>query len=207
MSEQDEIEVEIVEEQSSQNERAHLEKSIRKDIFLAAKMAHHIMKNVEYLNKQGHNSASESANQTYLKVMDMATQVESYFSDKRKAKVVSSNQDANEVNKVDKQALENRIKENMKESLRLLNALLLALKTNKAKACALGDPDPSFGLINETLMATVRLSTNLYEAFQLEEVRKKDLSLSEIQQINLIPIEDSTEESTSDSINQQSQKH
>jgi hypothetical protein len=47
MSEQDEIEIEIVEEQSSQNDRAKLEKSIRKDIFLAAKMAHHIMKNVE----------------------------------------------------------------------------------------------------------------------------------------------------------------
>ncbi len=71
------------------------------------------MKNVEYLNKQGHNSASECANQTYLKVMDMATQVESYFSDKRKAKVVTSNQDASEVSKVDKQALEKRIKENM----------------------------------------------------------------------------------------------
>ena len=37
MSEQDEIEVEVVEEQSSQNDRAKLEKSIRKDIFLAAK--------------------------------------------------------------------------------------------------------------------------------------------------------------------------
>jgi hypothetical protein len=207
MSEQDEVEVEVVEEQSSQNDRVKLEKSIRKDIFLAAKMAHHIMKNVEYLNKQGHNSASECANQTYLKVMDMATQVESYFSDKRKAKVVTSNQDASEVSKVDKQALEKRIKENMKESLRLLNALLLALKTNKEKVCAYGDPDPSFGLINETLMATVRLSTNLYEAFQLEEVREKDLSLSEIQQINSIPIEDSTEELTSDSITQQSQKH
>jgi hypothetical protein len=41
----------------------------------------------------------------------------------------------------------------------------------------------------------------------LEEVREKDLSLSEIQQINSIPIEDSTEELTSDSINQQSQQH
>ncbi len=47
MSEQDEVEVEVVEEQSSQNDRVKLEKSIRKDIFLAAKMAHHIMKNVE----------------------------------------------------------------------------------------------------------------------------------------------------------------
>jgi hypothetical protein len=56
-------------------------------------------------------------------------------------------------------------------------------------------------------MATVRLSTNLYEAFQLEEVRGKDLSLSEIQQINSIPIEDSTGELIPDSINQQSQKH
>ena len=87
MSEQDEIEIESVEEQSSQNDRAKLEKSIRKDIFLAAKMAHHIMKNVEYLNKQGHNSASECANQTYLKVMEMATQVESYFPIKEKRRL------------------------------------------------------------------------------------------------------------------------
>jgi hypothetical protein len=174
MSKQDEIEVDAVEEQSSKNDRAQLEKNICKDIFLAVKMAHHIMKNVEYLNKQGHNSASESANQTYLKVMDMAKQVESYFSDKRKAKVVSSNQDARKVSEIDKQALEKRIKENTKESLKLLNALLLALKTNKEEVCALGNPDPSFGLINETLMATVRLSTNLYETFQLEEVRDKN---------------------------------
>jgi hypothetical protein len=41
----------------------------------------------------------------------------------------------------------------------------------------------------------------------LEEVREKDLSLSEIQQINSIPMEDSAEGSTSDSIDQQSQEH
>ncbi len=39
MSKQDEVEIEVVEEQSSQNDRVKLEKSIRKDIFIAAKRA------------------------------------------------------------------------------------------------------------------------------------------------------------------------
>jgi hypothetical protein len=207
MSEQDEIEIKVAQEQFPQNDGVQLEKIIRKDAFLAAKMAHHIMKNVENLNKQGLNTALEKAKQTYLKVMDLATQVESYFSDKREVKVVSSSQCANKVGEIDEKALEKRTKENLKESLKLLNALLLALRTNKEKVCALGNPDPSSGLTNETLIATARLSTNLYEAFQLGEVCEKDLSLPEIQQINSIPIKDSTEEFTSESINQQSQKH
>ncbi len=170
--------------------KAKLKREIHKDILLTAKMIRHIMKSVDNLKKCEPNSVTNSVDHThntYLKVLNMVTQVESNLSKQREDETTNLLSEVNEISETDEEASRRRIKENLKESLGLLNALLISLETNKDKVSALGDLDPSDGSIGETLSATMGLTCDLHVKFNLEKVFIRNSRVFEIERLNSLP--------------------
>jgi hypothetical protein len=114
--------------------KAKLKREIHKEILLAAKMIRHIMKSADNLKKYEPNSVTNSVDHTYHKVMNMVTQVESNLFKQREDRTANLLSEANEISDTDEEAPRKRIKENLKKSLGLLNALLISLETNKDKS-------------------------------------------------------------------------
>lgn len=170
--------------------KAKIKKEIHKEILLTAKMIRHIMKSVDNLKKYEPNSVTNSVDHTYntyLKILNMVTQVESNLSKQREDETISLLLEVNEISETDEEASRRRIKENLKESLGLLNALLISLETNKDKVSALGDLDPSNGSIGETLLATMGLTCDLHVKFDLEKVFIRNSRVFEIERLNSLP--------------------
>jgi hypothetical protein len=167
--------------------KAKIKKEIHKEILLTAKMIRHIMKIVDNLKKYEPNSVTNSVDHTYLKILNMVTQVESNLSKQREDETISLLLEVNEISETDEEASRRRIKENLKESLGLLNALLISLETNKDKVSALGDLDPSNGSIGETLLATMGLTCDLHVKFDLEKVFIRNSRVFEIERLNSLP--------------------
>jgi hypothetical protein len=167
--------------------KAKIKKEIHKEILLTAKMICHIMKSVDNLKKYEPNSVTNSVDHTYLKILNMVTQVESNLSKQREDETTNLLLEVNEISETDEEASRRRIKENLKESLGLLNALLISLETNKDKVSALGDLDPSNGSIGETLLATMGLTCDLHVKFDLEKVFIRNSRVFEIERLNSLP--------------------
>lgn len=183
--------------------KAKIKKEIHKEILLTAKMIRHIMKIVDNLKKYEPNSVTNSVDHTYLKILNMVTQVESNLSKQREDETTSLLLEVNEISETDEEASRRRIKENLKESLGLLNALLISLETNKDKVSALGDLDPSNGSIGETLLATMGLTCDLHVKFDLEKVFIRNSRVFEIERLNSLPSENDLEKLISEVVDGQ----
>jgi hypothetical protein len=103
---------------------------------------------------------------------------------------------------IDEVTFNEKIKQNLKISLDLVNALLLSLERSKEKVCALGKPDPSSGSIDKTKSAATRLSNCLYQAFKLEEISTENSIQLEMIRTKLIPTDDNLERLISEIVNE-----
>jgi hypothetical protein len=199
---------ETAEKQPVQEEDSHftidmLKGTIRKEMFLVIKMVNHVMKLTDGLKEANCESVTENVGQTCNEVIEMVDNIQSNLFNEKGEGDIDQSQRANKVDgAIDKKAFENRIKQNLKISSDLVNALLLSLEKSKEKVCALGKPDPSSGSIDKTKSAAIKLSTCLYQAFELEEICTENSIQLEMIRTKLTPTDDSLGRLISEVINE-----
>ena len=169
MSKTDKDESEAV--ATGEDSSASIKESIEKNMSLLATLTNHLMKNVDSLSDDEHKSVVEEVNALYLKIKAMIMKIQHNLS--RKDKCVDFSQEAEKVIQTNREALEKQVKENLKESLSLLIALLVALDVNKEKWCALGNPDPSDKLLEETMRTACAACDSLQQKLKLDQVQKR----------------------------------
>jgi hypothetical protein len=192
-----------IQEEDSQFTIDTLKETIRKEMFLVVKMVSHVMKLTDGLETTNCESVTDSVGQTCHEVMELVDNIQSnLFSEKRKGDTDQS-QRANKIDEtIDEKAFEKRVKRNLKISLDLVNALLISLEKSKEKVCALGKPDPSSGSIDKAKSAAEKLSTCLYQAFELEEISTENSVEMEMVRTKLILSNDNLEKAISEVVNE-----
>jgi len=192
-----------IQEEDSQFTIDTLKETIRKEMFLVVKMVSHVMKLTDGLETTNCESVTDSVGQTCHEVMELVDNIQSnLFSEKRKGDTDQS-QRANKIDEtIDEKAFEKRVKRNLKISLDLVNALLISIEKSKEKVCALGKPDPSSGSIDKAKSAAEKLSTCLYQAFELEEISTENSVEMEMLRTKLILTDDNLEKAISEVVNE-----
>jgi len=192
-----------IQEEDSQFTIDTLKETIRKDMFLVVKMVNHVMKLTDGLKEANCECVTENVGQTCHEVMEMVDNIQSnLFDEKREESIdLSESTDKSDEN-IDEVAFNEKIKQNLKISLDLVNALLLSLERSKEKVCALGKPDPSSGSIDKTKSAAMKLSNCLYQAFELEEISTEYSVQLEMIRTKLIPTDDNLERLISEIVNE-----
>jgi hypothetical protein len=192
-----------VQEEISQITIDTLKENFRKEMFLVVKMVNHVMKITDSLKSANCESVTENVSQTCNKVMEMVDSIQSNLFDEKKKGDTDQSQRANKIDEViDEKAFEKKIKQNLKISLDLLNALLMSLEESKEKVCALGKPNPSSGSIDKTRTAAMNLSICLYQAFELEEICTENSIQFEMIRTKLVPTDGNLETLISEVVNE-----
>jgi hypothetical protein len=192
-----------IQEEDSQFTIDTLKETIRKEMFLVVKMVNHVMKLTDGLKEANCECVTENVGQTCYEVMEMVDNIQSnLFNEKREESIgLSESTDKSDEN-TDEVTFNEKIKQNLKISLDLVNALLLSLERSKEKVCALGKPDPSSGSIDKTKSAATELSNCLYQAFKLEEISTENSVQLEMIRTKLIPTDDNLERLISEIVNE-----
>jgi hypothetical protein len=145
---------------------------------------------------------TENVGQTCHEVMEMVDNIQSNLFDEKREESIDLSESANKIDEINEAAFNEKIKQNLKISLDLVNALLLSLERSKEKVCALGKPDPSSGSIDKAKSAAEKLSTCLYQAFELEEISTENSVEMEMIRTKLIPTDDNLERLISKIVNE-----
>jgi hypothetical protein len=192
-----------IQEEDSQFTIDTLKETIHKEMFLVVKMVNHVTKLTDGLKEAYCEYVTENVGQTCHEVMEMVDNIQSnLFDEKREESIdLSESTDKSDEN-IDEVAFNEKIKQNLKISLDLVNALLLSLERSKEKVCALGKPDPSSGSIDKTKSAAMKLSNCLYQAFGLEEISTEYSVQLEMIRTKLIPTDDNLERLISEIVNE-----
>ena len=192
-----------IEEEDSQFTIDTLKGTIRKEMFLVVKMVSHVMKLTDGLETTDCESVTDSVGQTCHEVMGLVDNIQSNLFSEKRERDTDQSQRANKVDEtIDEKAFEKRVKRNLKISLDLVNALLISLEKSKEKVCALGKPDPSSGSIDKAKSAAEKLSTCLYQAFELEEISTENSVEMEMVRTKLILSNDNLEKAISEVVNE-----
>jgi hypothetical protein len=172
-------------------------------MFLVVKMVNHVMKLTDGLKEANCESVTENVGQTCIEVMEMVDKIQSNLFDEKREESIDLSESADKIDEnINEAAFNEKIKQNLKTSLDLVNALLLSLERSKEKVCALGKPDPSSGSIDKTKSAAIKLSTCLYQAFGLEEISTENSVQLEMIRTKLIPTDDNLEKVISEIVNE-----
>jgi hypothetical protein len=191
-----------IQEEDSQFTIDTLKETIRKEMFLVVKMVNHVTKLTEGLKEANCESVTENVDQTCHEVMEMVDSIQSNLFDEKREESTDLSESANKIDEINEAAFNEKIKQNLKISLDLVNALLLSLERSKEKVCALGKPDPSSGSIDKTKSAATELSNCLYQAFKLEEISTENSVQLEMIRTKLIPTDDNLERLISEIVNE-----
>jgi hypothetical protein len=191
-----------VKEEDSQFTMDTLKETIRKEMFLVVKMVNHVTKLTDGLKEANRESVTENVDQTCHEVMEMVDNIQSNLFDEKREEGIDLPESANKIDEINETAFNEKIKQNLKISLDLMNALLLSLERSKEKVCALGKPDPSLGSIDKTKSAATKLSNCLYQAFELEEISTEYSVQLEMIRTKLIPTDDNLERLISEIVNE-----
>lgn len=191
-----------IQEEDSQFTIDTLKETIRKEMFLVVKMVNHVTKLTDGLKEANCESVTENVGQTCHEVMEMVDNIQSNLFDEKREESIDLSESANKIDEINEAAFNEKIKQNLKISLDLVNALLLSLEKSKEKVCALGKPDPSSGSIDKTKSAAMKLSNCLYQAFELEEISTENSVRLEMIRTKLIPTDDNLESLISEIVNE-----
>jgi len=191
-----------IQEEDSQFTIDTLKETIRKEMFLVVKMVNHVTKLTDGLKEANCECVTENVGQTCHEVMEMVDNIQSNLFDEKREESIDPLESANKIDEINEAAFNEKIKQNLKTSLDLVNALLLSLERSKEKVCALGKPDPSSGSIDKTKSAAMKLSNCLYQAFELEEISTEYSVQLEIIRTKLIPTDDNLERLISEIVNE-----
>ena len=189
-------------EEDSQFTMDTLKETIRKEMFLVVKMVNHVTKLTDGLKEANCEFVTENVGQTCHEVMEMVDNIQSNLFDEKREESIDPLESANKIDEINEAAFNEKIKQNLKISLDLVNALLLSLERSKEKVCALGKPDPSSGSIDKTKSAAMKLSNCLYQAFELEEISTEYSVQLEMIRTKLIPTDDNLERLISEIVNE-----
>ena len=191
-----------IQEEDSQFTIDTLKETIRKEMFLVVKMVNHVTKLTDGLKEAYCEYVTENVGQTCHEVMEMVDNIQSNLFDEKGEESIDPSESANKIDEINEAAFNEKIKQNLKTSLDLVNALLLSLERSKEKVCALGKPDPSSGSIDKTKSAAMKLSNCLYQAFELEEISTEYSVQLEMIRTKLIPTDDNLERLISEIVNE-----
>jgi len=191
-----------IQEEDSQFTIDTLKETIRKEMFLVVKMVNHVTKLTDGLKEANCECVTENVGQTCHEVMEMVDNIQSNLFDEKREESIDPLESANKIDEINEAAFNEKIKQNLKISLDLVNALLLSLEKSKEKVCALGKPDPSSGSIDKTKSAAMKLSNCLYQAFELEEISTEYSVQLEMIRTKLIPTDDNLERLISEIVNE-----
>jgi len=191
-----------IQEEDSQFTIDTLKETIRKEMFLVVKMVNHVTKLTDGLKEANCECVTENVGQTCHEVMEMVDNIQSNLFDEKGEESIDPLESANKIDEINEAAFNEKIKQNLKISLDLVNALLLSLERSKEKVCALGKPDPSSGSIDKTKSAAMKLSNCLYQAFELEEISTEYSVQLEMIRTKLIPTDDNLERLISEIVNE-----
>lgn len=192
-----------IQEEDSQFTIDTLKETIRKEMFLVVKMVNHVMKLTDGLKEANCECVTENVGQTCHEVMEMVDNIQSNLFDEKREESIDLSESTNKSDEnIDEVAFDEKIKQNLKISLDLVNALLLSLERSKEKVCALGKPDPSSGSIDKTKSAATELSNCLYQAFKLEEISTEYSVQLEMIRTKSIPTDDNLERLISEIVNE-----
>jgi hypothetical protein len=192
-----------IEEEDSQFTIGTLKETIRKEMFLVVKMVNHVMRLTDGLKEANCESVTDNVGQTCYEVMEMVDSIQSNLFNEKGEESIDPSESMNKSDEnIDEAAFNEKIKQNLKISLDLVNALLLSLEKSKEKVCALGKPDPSSGSIDKTKSAAIKLSDCLYQAFKLEEISTENSVQMEMIRTKLIPTDDDLERAISEIVNE-----
>ena len=191
-----------IQEEDSQFTIDTLKETIRKEMFLVVKMVNHVTKLTDGLKEANCECVTENVGQTCHEVMEMVDNIQSNLFDEKREESIDPLESANKIDEINEAAFNEKIKQNLKTSLDLVNALLLSLERSKEKVCALGKPDPSSGSIDKAKSVAEKLSTCLYQAFELEEISTENSVEMEMIRTKLIPADDNLERLISKIVNE-----
>ena len=191
-----------IQEEDSQFTIDTLKETIHKEMFLVVKMVNHVTKLTDGLKEANCECVTENVGQTCHEVMEMVDNIQSNLFDEKGEESIDPLESANKIDEINEAAFNEKIKQNLKISLDLVNALLLSLERSKEKVCALGKPDPSSGSIDKTKSAATKLSNCLYQAFKLEEISTEYSVQLEMIRTKLIPTDDNLERLISEIVNE-----
>jgi len=191
-----------IQEEDSQFTIDTLKETIHKEMFLVVKMVNHVTKLTDGLKEAYCEYVTENVGQTCHEVMEMVDNIQSNLFDEKGEESIDPLESANKIDEINEAAFNEKIKQNLKTSLDLVNALLLSLERSKEKVCALGKPDPSSGSIDKTKSAAMKLSNCLYQAFELEEISTEYSVQLEMIRTKLIPTDDNLERLISEIVNE-----
>ena len=191
-----------IQEEDSQFTIDTLKETIRKEMFLVVKMVNHVTKLTDGLKEANCECVTENVGQTCHEVMEMVDNIQSNLFDEKREESIDPLESANKIDEINEAAFNEKIRQNLKISLDLVNALLLSLERSKEKVCALGKPDPSSGSIDKTKSAATELSNCLYQAFKLEEISTENSVQLEMIRTKLIPTDDNLERLISEIVNE-----